>query len=745
MSPATKFAATLLACAAVAAGYLGVSAAGRAPDPATEDISIDLTAPPVGRFVPDQAFGAAIDGLVSGRVDKLFTPHNERAILTAGLRPVSYSLRTELAIEAWHWGGEGAWSDVRHRQGYWTSSVHPRRSVMSGWGYFLPRRGDTTDQANDTGYSRLDDGDQTSFWKSNPYLDPAYAKAGDRPQWVIVSFPNPTLVSAAKIAWAAPFARQFSFQYWVGDNVNDDGGRWLPFPAGTASDGRGGDGTVRLSPAPIKVQYVRLLLSHSSHTALPGSADRRDAMGYAIREIGLGVIGSDGRFFDAMRHAPAGDDQTNVYVSSTDPWHRAIDRDPDVEQPGFDRVYGSGLTRGLPLMVSVGPLYDTPQNAAAEIRFLEARGYPIREVEIGEEPDGQNVSAEDFSDLYLQFAAAVHAVDPALRVGGPSLQDAVTDTWLDDNPDHAWTRRFVASLAAQGRMADLNFFSFEHYPYDTLCGRMDAKLVGEDAILASDVARLHAEGVPRTIPLVISEYGLSAFSGEGEVNLPGALFDADLVAHFLSLGGRGAYLLGYGPDEMFKPDQACAGYGELMLFGEDGKGQSSWPTPAYWASVMLANEWAQPGGGEHEVLAARQSRTSGSPAWVTAYPIRRPDGKISVLLINRDPAQAHQVSLNLIDRVGQAALPGPYDMVQYSPQQFAWRSAGFSSHPLRDDPPNRFTRRRKPGVATALLTHRGSGRRARPPSGLKRWARDPTPLPSGLPRQGPRRSAGLLW
>jgi hypothetical protein len=691
MSPVSNSAAALVACAAAAAGYLGVAASERTPDSAAEEVTIDLTVPPVGQFFPDEAFGGAIDGLTGGRVDKLFTPHNERAMLTAGLRPVSYSLRTELAIEAWHWGEEGTWSDARHHQGYWTSSDHPRRPVMSGWGYFLPRRGDTTDQANDNGYSRLDDGNPASFWKSNPYLDPAYAKAGGRPQWVIVSLPRPTPISAARIDWATPYARRFSFQYWVGDNVNDDGGRWMMFPAGAFAHGRGGDRVLRLSAAPIEVQYVRLLLSVSSHAAPPGSTDRRDAMGYAVHEIGLGAIGPDGRFVDAVRHAPAGPAQTNIYVSSTDPWHRAIDRDPDVEQPGFDRVFASGLTRGLPLMVSVGPMYDTPRNAAAEIRFLERRGYPIREVEIGEEPDGQNVSAEDFADLYLQFAAAVHAVDPDLRLGGPSLQDAVTDTWLDDNPGHSWTRRFIAALTARHRLADLGFFSFEHYPYDSLCGRLDAKLVEEDSTLASDVARLHAEGVPRKIPLVISEYGLSAFSGEGEVELPGALFDVDLVAHFLSLGGRGAYLLGYGPDEMFQPDQACAGYGELMMFGENRKGQSTWPTPAYWASVMLAGDWAQPGGGAHQILPANESRTPGSPPWVAAYPIRRPDGMISVLLVNRDPARSHPVRLKVRGGAGPAALPGPYEVVQYSPRQFAWRSAGSNGHPLRDDPPNRFT------------------------------------------------------
>ena len=77
-----------------------------------------------------------------------------------------------------------------------------------------------------------------------------------------------------------------------------------------------------------------------------------------------------------------------IYTSSTDPWHRAIDLDPKTEQPGFDLVFGSGLTNNLPVLMPVGLLYDTPENAAAEIRFLKARGYPVRQIEMGEEPDG---------------------------------------------------------------------------------------------------------------------------------------------------------------------------------------------------------------------------------------------------------------------------------------------------------------------------------------------------------------------
>ena len=114
-------------------------------------------------------------------------------------------------------------------------------------------------------------------------------------------------------------------------------------------------------------------------------------MGFAVAELSLGVLDSRGRLIDAMRHGASNRTQTAIYVSSTDPWHRAVDRDRGLEQPGFDRVFqkrnhARASDDGSPW----GALYDTPANAAAEIRFLQARGYPFRQVELGEEPDGQN-------------------------------------------------------------------------------------------------------------------------------------------------------------------------------------------------------------------------------------------------------------------------------------------------------------------------------------------------------------------
>jgi hypothetical protein len=145
-------------------------------------------------------------------------------------------------------------------------------------------------------------------------------------------------------------------------------------------------------------------------------------VGYAIRELYLGTSTPDGAFHDVLRHTPD-QEQTTTYSSSVDPWHQPSDLGSTKQaQMGFDLFFTSGVTRGLPAMVPVAMLYDTPENAAAEIAYLKKRGYPVSYVEMGEEADGQYMLPEDYGALYLQWVTAIHRVDPALRLGGPSFQ-----------------------------------------------------------------------------------------------------------------------------------------------------------------------------------------------------------------------------------------------------------------------------------------------------------------------------------
>jgi len=361
----------------------------------------------------------------------------------------------------------------------------------------------------------------------------------------------------------------------------------------------------------------------------------------------------------------------------------ARDRDPELEQPGFDRVFESGLTNGRPVMVPVPVLYDIPENAAAELRYLKARGYPLARVELGEEPDGQYVDAADYGALYLQTAARLRPIAPDLPLGGPSLQSALSDVWLSPGADRSWNSRFIAYLKGRRALGELQFFSFEHYPYDDICGDIYAKLLDESRLMTRLFARLRAEGVPDGIPWYIAEYGFSAFSGRAEAELPSALLMADILGRFLTEGGDGAYLFGYWPSQPANQHQPCAGYGNLMLFMADASGGAGAPMPSYYAARLITGAWLEPGDRPHALLAVRSSDPR-----IQAYATRRPDGRLGLLLINRDSKQALSVALAAAGKAANAApIRGPAETWTYSPAQYEWVEDGPLSHPGRDLPP----------------------------------------------------------
>jgi hypothetical protein len=682
--------------------FLALAAAPAASTPVPDRVVVDLSAPrPVNVFRPDEAFGGGLDGMGKDEVKAIYTPHNVAAMRQAGLAKITYRLRTELGNEAWHWNPKGRWSDAAHAQGYWTSDDTPGGPILLSHGYNLPRRGMTKDQANNLGYSRLDDGDPATFWKSNPYLDSRYTHAPARPQWLIAELDEARPIDAARLTWATPYAVDYAVQYWTGHDDWDPDGRWVTFPNGAVSGAAGGAVTLKLAEAPIRTTMIRVLMSRSSGTAPAGSTDVRDGLGYALAEVGFGTLDGDG-FHDAIRTGRSSTTQTVMHVSSTDPWHRAVDEDPDLEQPGLDLVYRSGLTNGLPMMVPVGAMFDTPDNAAAEIRWLKRRGYPVDQVEIGEEADGQYGSPEDYAELYIQMARAVRAANPKIITGGPSLQAAVADMWAPDaGEDRSWTRRFVDTLAARGRLADLGFVSFEHYPFDDVCGRIDEKLLDHDAMLDRDLKRLRDDHVPATTPLVISEYGFSAYSGRVMSEIPAALLNADIVGRFLAKGGAQAFLFGYTPNQPINQHQACAGYGNMMTWQTDENGQAKWPSPTFQGAWLLSHAWSQPGHGAHAVWPATSSvRDAKGRAFVSAYAVKRPDGQWSLMLVNRDAKAAH--AAKLVFEKGQRAhgFKGPVDVWTYDRTRYAWKDAGEQSRPAKTLPP---LKRRQDGARAVVL------------------------------------------
>ena len=650
---------------------------------------------PINRFVPARALGAGIDGHAAGETSRQLSPANIDAMLTAGFKPLAYRLRTELAGEAWHWNPHGTWSDPTHQQGYWTSDSTPGEPIELSYGYRLPRRGNTVDQANNDGYSRIDDGDSATFWKSNPYLDEHYTheKNSGSPQWVVIDLGAPTGIDAIKIRWANPYATDYRVEYspTVGSKRPNAElpTAWRAFSGGKIAGGNDDERLLRLAPAPIKTRFVRVLLNQSSRTALNDGGDIRDRLGYAISELYLGVVDGRGRFTDLLRHGNTRDAQSRVYVSSTDPWHRSSDRDPDTEQPGFDFIFRSGLTHGLPMLVPVPVLYDTPENATAEIKYLLARGYPVERVELGEEPDGQFVTPEHYAALYRLFYRSLHDIDPRVQFGGPSLQD-IEQSQVPGKivfGKSGWLGAFLQDLRSHRALDQFSFFSFEWYPFSDDCDSAP-QLLHSTQMLIDGLQEMQQGGLTHDIPWIMSEYGYSAFGARAEVDIDGALMNADAVARFLTIGGNAAYLYGYEAGDVIK-EQSCSS-GNNMLFFHDDAGHIKERTAAYWGARLLTQEWVQPGDEMHELYVAESdARNEDGEQIVTAYATHRPDGLWSLLLINKDPRRTYRVHVEFKNAATHATMSfsGPLELSQYSRVQYQLNSDHDHPYPVKAQPP----------------------------------------------------------
>lgn len=680
----------LMLCSALSAGTASCLAG---------TIRVDATPAHVTNVVrPDRALGAGVDLLPYGAADKLLTPGMIRRILSAGWQPISYRQNTELHAQAWHWNPHGSWSEPGGR-GYFVGDARPdKEPIIHSYGYSLPRRGVTRDDGTGTdGYSRLTDGDEGSFWKSNPYLAQRFTGDPDteHPQWVILDLGAAQKLSAIRIDWADPYATRYLVQYWRGGDDPERkpaDGAWILFPHGGIEDGHGGNALLRLANQPVRARWVRVLMTASSNTCAGGDhSDPRNCVGYAIREIYLGTMGSRGHLHDVVRHTPD-QDQTATYCSSVDPWHESRDLDEQAgDQVGFDRFFTSGITRGLPAIIPIAMLYSTPEDAVAELSYLERRGYPISYVEMGEEPDGHYANPEDYAALYVQFAAALHKLDPRLKLGGPIFTGENEDirTWANAAGNVSWTARFIDYLRAHGALGELSFFSFEHYP--VVPGTLSwASLYDEPDWVTRIMKVWRQDGVPPDVPLFITESNLSSQYSEAYLDLWGGLWLADYVGAFFTAGGNALYYYHDMPLPMGSGENNSAG--TFSFFSADAHFNIEQPLAQYFVSRMVNLQWLQPGDSRHRLFAATSDIDDGAGhTLVTAYPVLRPDGQWALLIVNKDQGNSHTVGISFEDsaRHRSSGFTGKVTELVLSPAQYQWHPAPGGGRADPDGPPLR--------------------------------------------------------
>ena len=495
---------------------------------------------PINAFIPSQSIGGAIDGHLKGDINKMLTPKNISEMKLAGLKPVSYRLRTELAGEVWHWNPGGKWSDSLKQQGYWISDTVSNTPIQLSYGYRLPRRGNTHDQANDDGYSRITDGDTSTFWKSNPYLDSFYTHESNQlhPQWTIVDLGKRRSINAILIKWGNPYAVSCKVDFAKGNDPQYfdpfEPGIWHSFPINNVDNSKQRNSFKKISDKPVSVRFIRISFTKSSYTSYNISNDIRDKTGFAIKEIEVGMVDNKGVFHDDVHHS-ASHDQSVVYVSSTDPWHTPKDIDYNTEQPGVDRFFTNGLTSNQPALMPAALLYDTPENVLSLLKYMKSKQYKVNELEMGEEPEGQLVSPTDYAALYFQLAKKIKNLDTNFRFGGPcfaslSSEEEDSTTFTEAN----WSTLFLNYLKSHNSLDLFNFFTFEWYPFDDLCAPSAPQLAAAPEKLSIAMKNIR-NVLPANTPMYVTEYGYSAYEGKTEVEIQGALMYADILGKFMEI------------------------------------------------------------------------------------------------------------------------------------------------------------------------------------------------------------------
>jgi len=675
-----------------------------------QTVHVDISQNKAVPFDPDLSLGSSLDILPAKQFEKVFAPETIKASLSAGWGPITYRQNTELTIAAWHWNPIGSWSDAANKSGYFTGSAEPTETLRMSYGYTLPHRGNTRNGGASHGYSRLTDGDPTTYWKSNPYLSAKFTGENEalHPQWMVIDFGGPQPIDALRIAWAQPYATKFTVQYWLGsdDAMNKPvSGQWMNFSQGVFANSKGGSPVLRLAEVPVSTRFIRVWMTESSNTCdTHGSGDPRNCVGYAVSEISAGNFSSDNQFIDLVKHV-AGESQTVTLVSSIDPWHSESDVNQRSIQTGFDLFFSSGYTNHLPAMIPVSMVYGTPEDSAAELAYLRKRGYPISYVEMGEEPDGQFMLPEDYAALYLEWATALHKVDPQLKLGGPVFEGVNDDikVWPDAGGKTSWLGRFIDYLKSHNRMSDLSFVSFEHYPIAP-CDVNWSDLYREPQWTSTVLRAWRDDGVPENIPLMNTESNLSWELTEPMQDVFAALWLADSVGSFLQFGGPGAVYY-HSPIQPETLRSGCHGYSTYGNFVADEELNIKQYSSQYFASQMINLDWVKHGAGVHRFFPASSDlNDDAGNNLVTAYAVARPDGDWSILLVNKDPANAHKIKIQFADSSANSLqqFAGKVSVTTFGAEQYVWHPAGTNSHADPDGPPAVSTIDAKPGTDFTL-------------------------------------------
>jgi hypothetical protein len=112
------------------------------------------------------------------------------------------------------------------------------------------------------------------------------------------------------------------------------------------------------------------------------------------------------------------------------------------------------------------------------------------------------------------------------------------------------------------------------------------------------------------------------------------------------------------------------------MFTVDANYQIQQPLAQFFVAQLINLEWVQPGSGEHEVFTASSDVNDGADHdLVTAYAVKRPDGRWAMMAVNRDQESAHRVRIKFEGAEKESGFAGPVEISTFGSAQYQWHPA----------------------------------------------------------------------
>ncbi|GAB3841335.1 cellulose binding domain-containing protein [Micromonospora andamanensis] len=333
--------------------------------------------------------------------------------------------------------------------------------------------------------------------------------------------------------------------------------------------------------------------------------------------------------------------------------------------PGTDfDTFMAGVRRaGAQPMIIANYGTGTPEEAAGWVRYANVtKGYDARYWTVGNENYGNghygsaweadhhpDKSATYYANLVVAYADAMKAVDPSIKVGAVLTMPANWPDGLTAGDDPGPWNQTVLSIAGQ----KIDFVDVHWYPGGSAAESLPRTSHITDAVhlLREQITRYAGPNAGR-IGISLTEVNVTS---QGMTSQPAALFLADAYSGLLANGVFTVHWWnvrnGIGQVSTVAGQTDYGDFGMLSSGTCTSDGSVCEPplnTPfAAYHGLSMMSRFARTGD--------QFIRAASDEPLVAAHAVRRAGGEVAVLLVNRDPDNAREVS---IDYAGFAPSSG---------------------------------------------------------------------------------------